>query len=146
MNPPVLIVLTGKHKGKRVKLTDTETLVGRDEEARLRIASHEVSRQHGVGHHEPSHAQSANCTDRRQRMDTIISRCEATFPGGCRILITNIYDPSDGSGDIEMAGLPAWPDGLQVLSAWNQLVDSNHPAFVYGHLSLTGPLHLNGSW
>jgi len=46
MNPPVLIVLTGKHKGKRVKLTDTETLVGRDEEARLRIASHEVSRQH----------------------------------------------------------------------------------------------------
>ena len=60
--------------------------------------------------------------DFRQRMDTIISRCEATFPGGCRILITNIYDPSDGSGDIEMAGLPAWPDGLQVLSAWNQIL------------------------
>lgn len=46
MNPPVLIVLTGKHKGKRVKLTDPETLVGRDEGAKLRIATTEVSRQH----------------------------------------------------------------------------------------------------
>lgn len=46
MNPPVLIVLTGKHKGKRVKLTEPETLVGRDEGAKLRIASTEVSRQH----------------------------------------------------------------------------------------------------
>lgn len=46
MNPPVLIVLTGKHKGKRVKLTEPETLVGRDEGAKLRIASSEVSRQH----------------------------------------------------------------------------------------------------
>ncbi len=39
MNPPVLIVLTGKHKGKRFKLTEPETLVGRDEDAKLRIAS-----------------------------------------------------------------------------------------------------------
>lgn len=46
MNPPVLIVLTGKHKGKRVKLTEPETLVGRDEGAKLRIATNEVSRQH----------------------------------------------------------------------------------------------------
>ena len=46
MTPPVLIVLTGKHKGKRFKLTEPETLVGRDEEAKLRIASTEVSRQH----------------------------------------------------------------------------------------------------
>lgn len=46
MNPPVLIVLTGKHKGKRVRLTEPETLVGRDEGAKLRIATSEVSRQH----------------------------------------------------------------------------------------------------
>lgn len=46
MNPPVLVVMTGKHKGKRVRLTDAETVVGRDEEAKLRIASTEVSRQH----------------------------------------------------------------------------------------------------
>ena len=46
MNPPVLIVLTGKYKGKRVKLTDAETVIGRDESAKIRIATQELSRQH----------------------------------------------------------------------------------------------------
>lgn len=46
MIPPVLIVLTGKHKGKRVRLTDAETVIGRDESAKIRVATHEVSRQH----------------------------------------------------------------------------------------------------
>ena len=46
MNPPVLIVLTGKYKGKRVKLTDAETVIGRDETAKIRIATQELSRQH----------------------------------------------------------------------------------------------------
>ena len=46
MNSPVLIVLTGKHKGKRVRLTDAETVIGRDEGAKIRVATHEVSRQH----------------------------------------------------------------------------------------------------
>ena len=43
---PVLLVLTGKHKGKRVRLTDPETVIGRDEAAKIRVATHEVSRQH----------------------------------------------------------------------------------------------------
>jgi len=46
MNSPVLIVLTGKHKGKRVRLTDAETVIGRDETSKIRVATHEVSRQH----------------------------------------------------------------------------------------------------
>lgn len=46
MNPPVLIVLTGKYKGKRLKLTDAETVIGRDESAKIRIATQELSRQH----------------------------------------------------------------------------------------------------
>lgn len=46
MNPPVLIVLTGKYKGKRVKLTDAETVIGRDEGAKIRVATQELSRQH----------------------------------------------------------------------------------------------------
>lgn len=46
MISPVLIVLTGKHKGKRVRLTDAETVIGRDEGAKIRVATHEVSRQH----------------------------------------------------------------------------------------------------
>ncbi len=42
----VLIVETGKHKGKRLKLPDGETVVGRDPDAQVRIASNEVSRRH----------------------------------------------------------------------------------------------------
>lgn len=42
----VLLVETGKNKGKRVKLPDGESLVGRDEKCAVRIGSHEVSREH----------------------------------------------------------------------------------------------------
>ena len=41
-----LIVETGKHKGKRLKIPDGESIVGRDEAAQVRIASEEVSRKH----------------------------------------------------------------------------------------------------
>jgi lysophospholipase L1-like esterase len=57
-----------------------------------------------------------------QRLDTIVSRVRETFPGGCHIFIANIYDPSDGDGDIEHAGLPPWPDGLKVLQAYNDVL------------------------
>lgn len=42
----VLLVQTGKYKGKRLKLPGTETLVGRDEAALVRIGSTDVSRRH----------------------------------------------------------------------------------------------------
>jgi pSer/pThr/pTyr-binding forkhead associated (FHA) protein len=42
----VLVIQSGKHKGKKVKLADPEIIIGRDEEAKIRIASTEVSRQH----------------------------------------------------------------------------------------------------
>ena len=48
MIPPVLIVLSGKHKGKRVRLTEGETVIGRDASAKIRVATHEVSRQHAL--------------------------------------------------------------------------------------------------
>ena len=44
----VLIIQSGKHKGKKVKLADPEIIIGRDEEARIKIASSEVSRQHAI--------------------------------------------------------------------------------------------------
>ncbi|MFV0444287.1 MAG: FHA domain-containing protein [Planctomycetaceae bacterium] len=43
-----LIVETGKHKGKRMRIPDGESVVGRDEQSQIRIASEEVSRQHCV--------------------------------------------------------------------------------------------------
>jgi predicted component of type VI protein secretion system len=46
MVSPVLVVLTGKHKGKRVRLAEGETIIGRDAAVKIRVATHEVSRQH----------------------------------------------------------------------------------------------------
>lgn len=43
-----LIVETGKHKGKRMRIPDGESIVGRDEQVGIRIASEEVSRRHCV--------------------------------------------------------------------------------------------------
>jgi pSer/pThr/pTyr-binding forkhead associated (FHA) protein len=41
-----LHVQSGKHAGKKVKLAPGELIIGRDEAAKLRIASSDVSRQH----------------------------------------------------------------------------------------------------
>ncbi len=64
------------------------------------------------------------------RLDTIAGRVRETFPGGCHLFIANIYDPTDGDGDIEHAGLPAWPDGVQVVAAYNEVLSrfaERHP-------------------
>lgn len=58
----------------------------------------------------------------RTRLDAILDQIEAKFPGGCEFFIANIYDPTDGVGDIEHAGLPAWPDGLKILEACNNVI------------------------
>ncbi|MCY2963780.1 MAG: FHA domain-containing protein [Planctomycetota bacterium] len=42
----VLIIVSGKHKGRRVELPDREVLIGRDEACLVRMTSAEVSRQH----------------------------------------------------------------------------------------------------
>lgn len=57
-----------------------------------------------------------------RRLDTIADRVRETFPGGCHIFLANIYDPTDGDGDIQHAGLPPWPEGLQVLAAYNEVL------------------------
>ncbi|MEX0728583.1 MAG: FHA domain-containing protein [Planctomycetaceae bacterium] len=43
-----LIILSGKHQGKRLSLPEKNVTIGRDEECGLRVASTEVSRQHCV--------------------------------------------------------------------------------------------------
>jgi lysophospholipase L1-like esterase len=55
-------------------------------------------------------------------LEAIISGIEAKFPAGCVFFIANIYDPTDGVGDAENAGLPAWPEGLQVVAAYNEII------------------------
>lgn len=56
------------------------------------------------------------------RLNVILDKIVQRFPGGCRIFLANIYDPTDGVGDIQNAGLPAWPDGLKLLTAYNEVI------------------------
>ena len=53
------------------------------------------------------------------RLSEMFRLLEARFPGGCRIFVADIYDPSDGQGDPQTAGLPAWPDVLAVHASYN---------------------------
>ena len=57
-----------------------------------------------------------------QRLETILARLAASFPGGCQIFLANIYDPTDGFGDAERAGLPAWKEGTAILRAYNEVI------------------------
>lgn len=54
------------------------------------------------------------------RLDAIVAKAGTLFPGGAQIFMATIFDPTDGIGDIAAAGLPAWPDGLRILAAYNQ--------------------------
>ncbi len=58
------------------------------------------------------------------RLDDMIDQIEGLFPGGCRIFLANIYDPSDGIGDCENAGLPRWDEMLPILEAYNNVIAS----------------------
>ncbi len=57
------------------------------------------------------------------RLEAMVEAIEAKFPGGCQFFVANIYDPTDNVGDAENAGLPAWPEGLQVLGEYNRVIE-----------------------
>jgi lysophospholipase L1-like esterase len=58
----------------------------------------------------------------RTRLDRMLDLLDERFPGGCDIFLADIYDPTDAVGDAGNAGLPAWPDGLQILSQYNAII------------------------
>lgn len=57
-----------------------------------------------------------------RRLESIQTEINSRFPGGCYIFLANIYDPTDGVGDIHRAGLPEWKDGLRILEAYNNVI------------------------
>jgi lysophospholipase L1-like esterase len=57
-----------------------------------------------------------------RRLNSMVNEITARFPGGCRIFLANIYDPTDGAGDIKHTSLPDWPDGLKILSDYNEII------------------------
>jgi lysophospholipase L1-like esterase len=65
-----------------------------------------------------------------RRLEEIITQTQNRFPGGCDIFVANIFDPTDGLGDAEHAGLPHWPEAMKVLAAYNAVIQScadKHP-------------------
>jgi lysophospholipase L1-like esterase len=70
------------------------------------------------------------------RLKAILNELIRKFPGGCEIFLANIYDPTDGVGDIEHAhiALPAWPDGLKVLPLFNDIIAETCHSYTNVHL------------
>ena len=57
-----------------------------------------------------------------KRLGDMLDVLDGKFPGGCHVFLADIYDPTDGVGDADTAGLPGWPDGLAVLGAYNDVI------------------------
>jgi lysophospholipase L1-like esterase len=53
------------------------------------------------------------------------------------ILVATVYDPSDGSGDAGRLGLPAWPEGLELLAELNRVLR----ALAQDHQALVADVH-----
>ncbi len=43
----------------------------------------------------------------------------AGLPGSARVVVTTVYDPSDGTGAVPGGGLPPWPDGPRLVARLN---------------------------
>lgn len=56
------------------------------------------------------------------RLNAILDDVASRFPGGHHIFLANIYDPTDGVGDVAATGLPPWPDGKKILGAYNDVI------------------------
>lgn len=57
-----------------------------------------------------------------RRLESTLTQIESRFPGGCEIFLANIFDPTDGVGDAQRAGLPAWKESLSILDAYNAVI------------------------
>ncbi len=98
---------------------------------------------HPYGHDTPREGAmyGATLAEARPWIERFTARLERTlmaiasrFPGGCDVFVGTIYDPTDGVGDIENAGvifwLPAWPDALAIHARFNRAIRdacSRHP-------------------
>ena len=60
------------------------------------------------------------------RLERMLVALQSRFPGGIEIFVATIYDPTDGVGDLEHAGvafwLPRWPDALAIHAGFNRAI------------------------
>jgi lysophospholipase L1-like esterase len=58
----------------------------------------------------------------RSRLDKMLGKIQACFPGGFEIYLGDIYDPTDGIGDAPSVRLPPWPDVLAIHAKYNEAI------------------------
>jgi lysophospholipase L1-like esterase len=73
-------------------------------------------------------------TNFEQRLNSMVEQISAHFPAGCHIFLANIFDPTDGVGDVDRAGLPAWKDGLKIVAAYNDVIQRCAEKHAFVHL------------
>ena len=57
------------------------------------------------------------------RLEEMVTQLRRRFPGGMRLFLANIYDPTDTAGTAGVVGLPAWPDGSKIHAAYNAAIE-----------------------
>jgi lysophospholipase L1-like esterase len=88
---------------------------------------------HDYGRSAPKDSAMYGCTAKqasewkenyREHLRGIIEGVNKRFPGGCDIFLANIYDPTDGVGDIHNGFilLPKWPDGIKAHAMFNRVI------------------------
>ena len=56
------------------------------------------------------------------RLSQMLDLLNERFPDGCAIFVADIYDPTDGDGDVVNAGLPPWTDGVAIHNQYNKII------------------------
>ena len=74
----------------------------------------------------------------RKRLDCMVAGINDKFPGGCLIFLADVYDPTDGVGDAPSVFLPAWPDCMKILDAYNVVL---HECAVKHENVIAVPMH-----
>ena len=69
-----------------------------------------------------------------RRAARLARRTATAFPAGAEVFLANLPDPTDGAGDLERAGMPAWPEFLEALATYNRAIASVAVAHKRVHL------------
>ncbi|MEW6357007.1 MAG: SGNH/GDSL hydrolase family protein [Planctomycetota bacterium] len=61
--------------------------------------------------------------DLRLHLDEILAEVRRAAGPDCLLIVGNIYDPTDGTGDPELFGGVEWPDGIPILHHFNEAIE-----------------------
>ncbi|NOZ21478.1 MAG: hypothetical protein GXP25_10370 [Planctomycetes bacterium] len=75
--------------------------------------------------------------DLRHYLDEILAEVRNVAGPDCLLIVGNIYDPTDGTGDPDLFGGVEWPDGLQILDHFNEIIED----VAYDHDAVVVDIH-----